>query len=80
MGDGCHATCHAIEEIPEDLILSIRGDKERALGDAFLKSSAWHEAEGACILAVEGKYLIAPILAGEVVDGDWHVRQILGDF
>ncbi len=72
VGDGCHAASYAIEEIAENFILIIRGDKECALGDAFLKRTAWHEAEGACIFAVEGEHIIAPALVGEVVDGDGH--------
>lgn len=79
VGDGCIAASHAIEEIAEDLILFVRGDKQRALGDAFLKGPAWHEAESPCIFAVECKHVIAPILVREVVDGEWHVRRILGD-
>lgn len=54
--------------------MGIRGDKQRALGDTFLERPAWHEAEGAGVLAVEGEHVIAPILSGQVVDGDRHFR------
>ncbi len=64
VGDGCHTARHAIEEIAEDFIVFVRGDKESALGDAFLKCNAWHEAEGARIFAIEGEHVIAPVLVG----------------
>ena len=70
VGNGCHTTRNPIEEIAKDFTLAIRGDKERAHGDAFLKRSAWHEAKCACVLAVKGKHVIAPALIGEVADGN----------
>ena len=73
MSDGCIAVRYAVEEVAENLILAVGGNKQRALGyDSFFERPAWYEDERAGIFAIESEHFITPILSGKVVGGDRH--------